>query len=366
MSLLGISLIIAFHGIVIAAALFRMKFGDERPYFWLSISLLLLSGIILFSPDIGIFSQDRGLEIISVLYFLIGPVFLAFIRNITGNSLSKKMLFYLSVPAILAFGIFGISYIPLIYDIESLYTSVEIFYDWNWIASAILESVCIVFGFIAVIESKHRTEYVSAGDEPLLAGKLNVFLAVYAVLFTADLIQEIIHSIFELPVIIYAYLPPIFSALWFALIAYLLISDAEKYRKFQSTAVKGPKYEKTGLSESDANLLYNKAEEYVKSEKFYCNPECTLPSLAEKLVVTTHDLSQAINSGGDKNFAGFINAFRVEMAKKLLTDKSVNQLNVLEISFQSGFSSKATFNRVFRDFTGESPTAYRKNYQQTS
>jgi transcriptional regulator GlxA family with amidase domain len=47
---------------------------------------------------------------------------------------------------------------------------------------------------------------------------------------------------------------------------------------------------------------------------------------------------------------------RIERVKALLRDTG---LPVIDCAFQTGWSSLGTFGRVFRDVTGESPTAYR-------
>jgi transcriptional regulator GlxA family with amidase domain len=47
---------------------------------------------------------------------------------------------------------------------------------------------------------------------------------------------------------------------------------------------------------------------------------------------------------------------RIERAKALLRD---TDLAIIDIAFQTGWNSLGTFGRVFRDITGESPTALR-------
>ncbi|MBQ6415221.1 MAG: helix-turn-helix transcriptional regulator, partial [Butyrivibrio sp.] len=51
---------------------------------------------------------------------------------------------------------------------------------------------------------------------------------------------------------------------------------------------------------------------------------------------------------------------RVLMAQELLGD---TDLSVMDIAMQSGFFSLSTFNRVFKDTNGCSPTEYRKLYR---
>jgi AraC-like DNA-binding protein len=51
-----------------------------------------------------------------------------------------------------------------------------------------------------------------------------------------------------------------------------------------------------------------------------------------------------------------INGFRVEAVKTALTER---RGELLAIAHEAGFSSKASFNRVFREHTGVSPSAWR-------
>jgi putative ABC transport system permease protein len=98
----------------------------------------------------------------------------------------------------------------------------------------------------------------------------------------------------------------------------------------------------------------------VKANLYYQDPELNLNSLAEKLDLTTHELSRIINMVLKKNFSDFINDYRVaEVARKML-DPAYDHITLLGIAFESGFNSKSTFNRAFRQMTGKSAAEYKK------
>lgn len=99
---------------------------------------------------------------------------------------------------------------------------------------------------------------------------------------------------------------------------------------------------------------------FMDSQKPFLNPEITLPEMAKKLKLSTNQLSQILNSGFGKNFNEFINEFRVEMVKEKMVDPENSHLSLLGIAFESGFNSKATFNRVFKKVTGVSPSQFLK------
>lgn len=55
-------------------------------------------------------------------------------------------------------------------------------------------------------------------------------------------------------------------------------------------------------------------------------------------------------------YTDFVNHYRVQYAKKLL----IQDKNVTETCFESGFESLSYFNRIFKKWTGESPSSFRK------
>lgn len=97
------------------------------------------------------------------------------------------------------------------------------------------------------------------------------------------------------------------------------------------------------------------------SEEWWRDQELTLASLSRELGTNTSDLSRAINEGLGMNFNELINRLRVDEVKRVLTTATAtNEQSLLDVAFAAGFSSKASFNRCFKLYTGETPTAYRR------
>jgi AraC-like DNA-binding protein len=128
----------------------------------------------------------------------------------------------------------------------------------------------------------------------------------------------------------------------------------------EETTASASKYQKSGLSEETAHQITEKLIALMDREKLYINPTLTLAQLAEKLSVTPHNLSEAINTRLKKNFYDFVNGYRVEQVKKDLTDPSKQHLKILSIAFDAGFNSKAAFNTIFKEQTGMTPSDFRK------
>ena len=99
----------------------------------------------------------------------------------------------------------------------------------------------------------------------------------------------------------------------------------------------------------------------MKTDKPYLDPDLTLDLLAERLKCSPRRLSQLINKELDINFFTFINTYRIREAKQLFADKNCNDKTILEILYEVGFNNKSAFNRVFKGFTKQTPTQYRKS-----
>ena len=95
----------------------------------------------------------------------------------------------------------------------------------------------------------------------------------------------------------------------------------------------------------------------MTEEMLYRDEDLTLGQLSEELELSVHQLSQYLNEQLNKNFATYINEYRVDEAKRLLVETP--DQSVLSIGYQGGFNSKSGFNRAFMKTTGKSPSAYR-------
>ena len=89
-------------------------------------------------------------------------------------------------------------------------------------------------------------------------------------------------------------------------------------------------------------------------------PEFSFQMMVDELGISRQNLSQIINTGQKKNFYKLINEFRVEEVEKKLANQECKDLTLLGIAFDCGFNSKTTFNRIFKENTGMTPTAYIK------
>jgi AraC-like DNA-binding protein len=69
-------------------------------------------------------------------------------------------------------------------------------------------------------------------------------------------------------------------------------------------------------------------------------------------------VSETLNRHAQKNFYEFINSYRVDAVQRALAEGCGG--TVLDVAMAAGFSSKSTFNAIFKQFTGMTPTAWRR------
>jgi AraC-like DNA-binding protein len=119
-------------------------------------------------------------------------------------------------------------------------------------------------------------------------------------------------------------------------------------------------YQKSGLTDIEAQSYLNNLLKMMETNKPYLNSDLTLRELAAKLSISTHNLSEILNTRLNQNFYDFINRYRVEEVKKRLADKGSDNFSLVAIAFDSGFNSKSTFNTIFKKQTGATPSQYRK------
>lgn len=87
----------------------------------------------------------------------------------------------------------------------------------------------------------------------------------------------------------------------------------------------------------------------------------TIGDLARDLDLPEHRLRRLINQRlGHRNFAEFVNTYRIEAAKQRLADPAAARTTVAAIAFDLGYGSLGPFNRAFRAATGVTPTDFRR------
>ena len=187
------------------------------------------------------------------------------------------------------------------------------------------------------------------------------FLIVFTLLFLYSSIQDVVGSL----IIDLSYTQRWWLNVFMALVVLFVgikgyFTDTTKLNKLSFTFTPNPESipEISEIKNNTSDIEIEKVTNFMKTEKPYLNPDLNLSDLADELEMNRAQLSQIINSGFQKNFNDFINEYRVNTFKEKINSGEHKQLSLLGLAFDSGFNSKATFNRVFKKLTQTSPSEY--------
>lgn len=136
----------------------------------------------------------------------------------------------------------------------------------------------------------------------------------------------------------------------------------ETQRATKEVAPENEKYKSSSLSEDEMTDILDRITTLFENDKVYLEPQLKLADLAGRLGVSTHYISQTINHKSKQSFYDFVNGYRMAHFKELLSNPDNNKYTVLALGLESGFNSKASINRIFRQHLGVSPSEYQKQH----
>lgn len=118
-------------------------------------------------------------------------------------------------------------------------------------------------------------------------------------------------------------------------------------------------YARSGLDEQSARAYALRLQGIMESAKPYRRCDLTLADLAKMLSLSPHNLSEVINTQLGTTFYEFVNGYRVREVRRRLEDPGTAHLTILSLGLDAGFNSKSSFNAVFKQLTGKTPSQYR-------
>lgn len=111
------------------------------------------------------------------------------------------------------------------------------------------------------------------------------------------------------------------------------------------------------------NKLYDSIATYMRNRKPYCDPDFTISQLSEAIDGNVTYISKAIKLNKDVNFNVFINSYRIDLVKEMLDNDYQNKYTMRYIYTTSGFRHQSTFNKVFKQISGVTPSEYIKKLE---
>ncbi|TGL58200.1 AraC family transcriptional regulator [Leptospira ognonensis] len=136
------------------------------------------------------------------------------------------------------------------------------------------------------------------------------------------------------------------------------------FQGIQQKVLLEKKYRKSQLTNLNLELIRGKFLHLFETEKVFLDENLSLSRLAQLLDISNHQLSEYLNTIEQKQFYQIVAMYRVLEAKRQMTNNT--KANLLEIAYASGFNSKSSFNQVFKQSTGLTPTEFKKKLSKTN
>ena len=306
------------------------------------------------------------------LIFVIGPLIYLYVKSVgvKGFHFGRKQLLHF-VPAILyvVFRLFMLFYDRTQDGFENTQNGVLMQWALENVSQVIgvLFSVhlliYLIFSFRLYYRIRTRLEDQFSNTYKFELLWLRNFLFLFTALFIYDSLQFAIENLF-----VDLHWTEEWWYQFFSLLVVLYVGVKGYFTPMEHLPLLEPaliheSHQELGHETSNKDDLHKQLEsviEVVERDSLFLDPNLTLTKLAKKTQLAPSLLSQIINQGTSKNFNEFINAYRVELIKQRLQDEKFNHLSILAIALDTGFNSKATFNRVFKKIDGNSPSFYRK------
>ncbi|UWX61774.1 AraC family transcriptional regulator [Chryseobacterium oranimense] len=107
-----------------------------------------------------------------------------------------------------------------------------------------------------------------------------------------------------------------------------------------------------------AKPLFERIENEVVTNKHFINPEFNISMLSTILKISNNYISKSIRLQGYSNFNTYINSHRINYVKDLISKSNLEKVTLMYIYTEAGFTNQSTFNKVFKQFVGMTPSEY--------
>ncbi len=324
-----------------------------------------------YSFKFNIWKEYPDMMIIYTLIFLLyGPLLFFYVKSILGNKITVKQISPHLIPVI-GVVLIIMPFFFMDYDdkllcftdkFKNLPLNISIGTFLQYISSP------IYFGWILILIKRHRRDikHTFSYHEKINLNWMYILLIGGISIWVVECLNVILLNFTDLE------FPVVWNTSYYIKLAFLIFIVFMGYYGINQGGIfsRIPIVEQTKPASKEKTILVSKvtANEYVedisnhmKNEKAYLNNELRIQDLSNSLKIPVHIISNIINNELNMNFYDFVNSYRIDEVKKRLHNPEYNNLTIIAIAFDCGFNSKATFNRLFKNHTGLTPSQYKKN-----
>jgi AraC-like DNA-binding protein len=334
---------------------------------WMAVIAIFLGAALLPFQVVDYFKPG-----IFPLMFLTGPLLYFYVASLTIEDFKLRPLHLLHLVPFLLVSIHRSTI-----QVVSISSSPDLGENPHYLFNKVYYSLLILSAFTywllgSQLIIKHRKKmplYFSNYSGKNSLNWLIFVLSLFLIVFLASFFSFFVNNILGLAPVSYTTLPLNLTVFTFIMV-YFGINQSAIYSREKvqfkrahqqlSPEESAPKSGGGLLSDDQIAELSTLVKNYLTDKKPYRNPDYNLQMMADDLAISRHKLSHVINSGQKKNFYKFINHFRVEEAKTMLADPLFDHYSVLGIAMECGFNAKTSFNRIFKEETGLTPTEFKQ------
>ncbi len=360
-----LTLLGAAQALLFACALIGIKRGNAAANRLLAALLLVISVILVWNVLLNtryLLQYPHLAQLHVPLQFLIAPLCFLYIKSLLSKSteLGRKYLLHFIPAGICLIYLLPFYFESRAYKFEFLTAAIQS-YPREWYVRTLLVLLQGSIYMIPILSLALRRG--RAQDETAAVDKINLFwVRIWTGIFLVIWAASIVRFVFDYSVQTNLVIPLLFSVfIYTAVYVKLRRSSEVATETIETDSIPVKRYEKSTLTQERAERSLSRLREVMLAEKPFTDTELTLPKLAERMGISAHHLSQIINERLNQNFFDFINAHRIEEAKRQLLDPKKKHLSILGIAEEVGFNSKSTFNAAFKKHAGMTPSEWRKS-----
>jgi AraC-like DNA-binding protein len=323
----------------------------------LVVSIILVWNVLLNTRYLLVFPHLAQVHV--ALQFAIGPLIFLYLKTLLKKEtrLGRNALLHF-LPSVLCLVYLLPFYLQTrAYKIAYLTAALE-HYPTEWYLRTLLVLLQATIYMIPILWMVVRSSRLNREGSGSI-DKVDLFwVRIWTGIFLIIWVASVLRFVFDYSVHTNLIIPLFFSFFIYTAV-YVKLLRSEATSEIADAAIpQARRYEKSTLTPEKAERFLHRLHQ-VMAEKPYTDSELTLQKLAERLGISSHHLSQIINERLNQNFFDFVNAHRIEEAKRLLLDPRKKHFSILGVAEEVGFNSKSTFNAAFKKHTAMTPSEWR-------
>ncbi len=354
--------------------LLLFKKNKSKPDYILASYFFLLSISILFSY-LELYNSNNNyiypglIHITSPLLLLHGPILWLYIKSLTSPDFKFKTIYVLHfIPFLSMYITLTFNYYIVPGEIKIPIVKSEAFKEYfyyKFYVILIALSIYFYLGWCLILIRNYKKKilniysHIEKIDLNWLRFLFIIAIVLYGLAMTINLLDLFLHFIkFQT----FQTIAFILASIFILVLGFFGIRQTNIFASIENISNifinKSPKI-LMSKNDNEDNEFIQRLLAYMQNEKPFIDHDINIARLANKISVTPEYLSQILNEKLNKNFFDFINSYRIEEFKNQLQNPDNKNLTLIGIAYDCGFSSKATFNRVFKNYMHITPSQYK-------